>query len=898
MPNGSAEISQSDLTDKTNRVEAYARVALTADATAKAVKGEGLKVDDFKKVASQEQVQSVKASANPLFDIFNSLKPDQLEFTSNQATQVVEVGGKVFQVTLARESEQSNNYQVSLSQYAIDANNQLTTNPITKAPIGVSVARDAQGQVTTVTAEEQGIKVVSGQFLDRPHQVDAVLATVGKTRDAAGSIVDLPQKPTLQKAQLITAGTGSGKSGILASAALASNGGVFAVPSSLVSDMVDDAKKFTSVPPKTLKDKPAEQSVGDFLQANPCVVLSHDELLANAAEIKGRNVFVDEAHELTANKDKADKLKGLTSPNENNTILAVTATPNQELYDIMGKQIYDVSVFQAQNELKTVRPVVTSDVEALKADIADQALTQLLGRDSKVTDSMKGYNKDNPEANSKLSSEVRGMTFADDKATAQAIFDKLQVIQTDKALQQALNKAAGRGEGTDIAKELNSAHNKAISDSLKIDILCTIAVVTSTKKLDKEGEEKLRADTEKKLRAELRKDKNFDLDKKFTEAVRGLNDQHKGEVTKSLEEQKAKPGLEEYQKQTQQYFSTSLKDGPAKAAGELKQFTEKQPVAVLLTKDGSSKDDIEKAKAQIGKGLVMHIVSDGPLGTGFSNKDILNTVSVQTKDMGGGDAARRMQELGRPIRDDDGFAFVATVTDKDIPNDKRTPTAAQVFAKDAIDHYNNAMEKERSLELQKKVQELTKENQELKLEKEALQKQLDESQKAQKAMAKEAENQRDSIMAAQVDLVKDLGTILKDYSDKKPGDKLPGIIGETRAKHFNKEFEGLKTILNDYKNTKNDIKLGEFNEKADKLKDWCAQEQTKNAEKTGVSGLFQKIKDCITRYDRKTAQIEFTAMSAELKTIQDTMRNHQTTLASASAKVAVNNANRGSGQSL
>lgn len=77
---------------------------------------------------------------------------------------------------------------------------------------------------------------------------------------------------------------------------------------------------------------------------------------------------------------------------------------------------------------------------------------------------------------------------------------------------------------------------------------------------------------------------------------------------------------------------------------------------------GDIEDKYNAAKDLVSKGLVMHIVSSGPLGTGFRSKD--------------------------------NFAFVATVVNISLPKYQRNLTSEQVFSRYALARYNEQMREE------------------------------------------------------------------------------------------------------------------------------------------------------------------------------------------------------------
>lgn len=144
-----------------------------------------------------------------------------------------------------------------------------------------------------------------------------------------------------------------------------------------------------------------------------------------------------------------------------------------------------------------------------------------------------------------------------------------------------------------------------------------------------------------------------------------------------------------------------------------------------------------------------------------------------------------------------------------------------------------------------------------------------EKAQAEKAIEEAEKRQAEKVAEAQEKLVKNLELI--EFSDTT---NLSGTIGEKNAKHFIESREELRKTLQEYKDTKDIKKLGNFDEKVSTLEKWCNKEIEKNKTKEGVKGFFQKVGDLIKGYDREKAQTQLVGLKEELKTIKDNVKGH------------------------
>ena len=176
----------------------------------------------------------------------------QLSFDDKGRAEIaVEVYSNVFKVTIQKATDSTGAtiqgaYDVQLQKYFQDATDVVKLGPeFFKTPIRIN----KRGNLLVATDKETNTKIVRDQYIDYDHQVTAMLKTQGLEMDETGEIhpianISPPPPPPPYHPQLIVAGTGSGKSGIIATTAMVRGRGIFATQSELVGGMVRDVNDF------------------------------------------------------------------------------------------------------------------------------------------------------------------------------------------------------------------------------------------------------------------------------------------------------------------------------------------------------------------------------------------------------------------------------------------------------------------------------------------------------------------------------------------------------------------------------------------------------------------------------------------------------------------------------
>ncbi|KTD40880.1 DEAD/DEAH box helicase family protein [Legionella parisiensis] len=170
------------------------------------------------------------------------------------------------------------------------------------------------------------------------------------------------------------------------------------------------------------------------------------KIIAN--EIKDSMVLIDESHRHTFKPEDAELLKGIKA---RNSVLALTATPTSELYNLFtGNPLDDLSL-GAAIELGTIRPIKDEVAYVNEKSLTDQAVAHYFD-DYYLEEGMSGYvdpvelKKQIIEAESGIEDSIaqerainqalalnrircqRNMGFSDDKATREKLAEIYQKI--------------------------------------------------------------------------------------------------------------------------------------------------------------------------------------------------------------------------------------------------------------------------------------------------------------------------------------------------------------------------------------------------------------------------------------------------------------------------------------
>lgn len=545
------------------------------------------------------------------------------------------------------------------------------------------------------------MQLTSNIYMPKDHQMDAVLAL------GDGFSAD-------KNAQLIIAGTGTGKTGIGAVYAHAMGKAIIVVPEGLEKQAADDINDFigrgydsndykvkiltnSGISDEKHASYSTEQELKDTLEKNKFLVVNHTQLKSIVNQVRGKNLFIDEAHEITGTSEDIAIINQLK---ENNKIVGVTATPSSMTYEALGQPATVISLPFAQQKLNAVREVVTTDeIVGEKANtnnadaVATKAVELSVKNDWKVKEEKSAHGAD-----------VQGMIFTDNPEVTSLISHKLE---------------RELSEGTEIGIKMQQAQKQHIADSMNADLINLLNfkrqegnLVTVDKKVSEKGLQKLARDGA--LAEHLNTNQIFK--RSLDELPRG-DDQ---ELQKEIQERMRRAfGGDLDSEALKPYFSELQSAVIVMAKSNALRAIEKQDVdpakfgakySVSLNEAGSqegasyvSKDD---AQILVKKGLTERVVSEGALGTGYSNPNILSTILTQTAELKSGDTAKQNQQAGRPIRDKDGKAFVGTVTAANVEHQRQTASSIYSLS-DCITGYDRGLQVERELsEVKLKQREL------------------------------------------------------------------------------------------------------------------------------------------------------------------------------------------------
>ena len=515
------------------KAQAYAKLACAINAVNKALRDKyyvGAK--RFEKYYQTEiikkrlKIAKVEEGENKdVWSIFNALLQRenirQLSFNDKGRAEIaVEVYSNVFKVTIQKATDSTGAtiqgaYDVQLQKYFQDATDVVKLGPeFFKTPIRIN----KRGNLLVATDKETNTKIVRDQYIDYDHQVTAMLKTQGLEMDETGEIhpianISPPPPPPPYHPQLIVAGTGSGKSGIIATTAMVRGRGIFATQPELVGGMVRDVNDFVKKEdgspiavglPSEDPDNPgqplSEEYVAKFLDDHPYVAMSHDQLILYSGILKDQNIFIDEVHSVVPKsyeRDYEEKMAVLNSIVSNNRVIGTTATPTNQVIDLLGtpnpfpppskKPIYELTLEEAQKVLKTVREikVYPEELPIEEDQLANEAVKKLLTRHAELTKEMRGYDYKDKAKNTRLSSCTQGLVFTDDAQTAREIHNLLSGLKDNNKLCGTLNSEASRqrsAEEADVYKEMTETQRKIIESNIKIDIIVNLGVSTKTRK--------------------------------------------------------------------------------------------------------------------------------------------------------------------------------------------------------------------------------------------------------------------------------------------------------------------------------------------------------------------------------------------------------------------------------
>ncbi|CAL7962838.1 hypothetical protein GAMM_40067 [Gammaproteobacteria bacterium] len=735
-----------------DRARSYAELAYAMNGTDLAFRQRSVSPMLFrkyhKKIQDENPVEGTPIDMWTVFNIVFQKRREKLKFDEyGEATVAVDVNGKILQVHLREVKDRPGEYDVQLQRFYEETTVvEVPTlgKPKKKSTTEIKLSEPFTGVIRIqrkktkekddlfVAIDPQtGLKIVKGQRVDRNYQAKAALATVGMTMDEKTGkimpIIDTEGQPVPVKyPQLIVAGTGAGKSGMLFTSAMIHGRGIFTTiggNTTLVDEMVDEANKFIKTEDgkgnavEKFPDKLGLEEAAEYLKQHPYVVMSHDQLILYAPILKEQHIFIDEAHSIVPRSfDQSVEAERrrvvLKEIVDNNMVLGVTATPTIQLEELLGKRICDITLYEAQNTLKTVRQVDVEDRLVKKEDLVKAAVSKLLTRSTEVLSGMKGCSAD-PTKNTILGSQTQGIIFTDDPATAKKIHDLLISLSLDPKKSEnaefltALNKEASRnraGSGnkhtkslakkSDVYREATDAQHKMIEYSVKIDIITNLAGVTSNKeKLQEYLRDRNFAMLDKIYARAKERHQKLMLDPK--ERIQEFHRRMVLEVGKD-KETKDNPTVNEYYRLVEEYFrlsmlpttlvNTKLLENVTRALGRM------SAISTLLINPKDKKEEAE-AKFLLDKKLTLYVVSSGSLSVGYSNKDIMNEVMVQEHSIfenlcnDQNPAMTNTQKAGRDVRDEKRRSIETMLINDEIPVGERNLTLGQIFDKNATQIY-------------------------------------------------------------------------------------------------------------------------------------------------------------------------------------------------------------------
>jgi|GEM_PF-5569533 len=720
MPN----LSSLQLDYLRNRLTAYCDLSLAIATTSDILNGHAVADQALREAVKEKLIDGGKAEN--IWDVYHSIHDiasdkandadtffkesifdEKTGVKYERANVAVEFNGKILNAEVDREVENHNHIRIKLASYELSSEGVLESIPFNTKHISITRDGDAlsanltYGMTPEFIAKHFGspdYKLEVARNIHSPHkyQTEVLQKLVGVKKEGVKYVVE---QNKISSAQLITAGTGTGKTAVLAGYAKAMGSGIIAVPESLVSDMVRDSAGFVGQKPSIFSNEEFSAIISsplrleDTLKRHPYIVLSHEQLLAAAPLLKNQIILADEGHELTMGRENANKTNALKKILDNNRTIVVTATPTAELYNLVGNEVVDIPLYMAQNKIKSVRCVDTQDVVVgtkgqnnIEA-IVKETLYQMLGRKAEASATNKSHidksaikeqeivgdtaNKIAACRNIVLAIKSQGIVFSDNPVISERLLQEIEALSPGRqtpallAVQERIAHESG-GQFVDIRTELVSAHKRNIANAIN-----TVAMHELNPNLNL-----------KKLQRLARNDSSFsDEQTAITNALQKMGDEKAASNIESIKEKYT--NLAENPNMAGFYelviFATqriSKKDGLIKPEEiDLEKICAK--TAIRLPKNADI-PEIENAKLMLNSGIAQQLISDGPLGTGYSNTNILSTVITETCAYQPGDAMKRVQMLGRSIRAHDLVAMGSIVSDTNLAQNDRNPITAAI----------------------------------------------------------------------------------------------------------------------------------------------------------------------------------------------------------------------------
>ncbi len=187
---------------------------------------------------------------------------------------------------------------------------------------------------------------------------------------------------THDKEQLLVYATGTGKSFVIVTPAIAQGEGIYVVPDATMAKQLKDDIKFLD---EDLKEGDIRTSLSaskgqeaEHLDAKH-LIITKDDLERFTPHLQDKTLYLDEAHLIAP-----DTINQLLE--QDNTVLAVTATPTRELNEIFGEAIAEINMNFALEELKAFRKIETDlIIHAADSNVEDRVLDLLADYYGKVT---------------------------------------------------------------------------------------------------------------------------------------------------------------------------------------------------------------------------------------------------------------------------------------------------------------------------------------------------------------------------------------------------------------------------------------------------------------------------------------------------------------------------------
>ncbi|KTC73440.1 Type III restriction enzyme, res subunit [Legionella bozemanae] len=358
-----------------------------------------------------------------------------------------------------------------------------------------------------------------------------------------------------------------------------------------------------------------------------------------ASEINDSMVLIDESHKHTFKPEDAEILKGIK---ERNSVLALTATPTSELYELFkGDPLDDLSL-GAAIELGTIRPIKPELAYLEEGDLVDQAVVHYFD-DYYLEEGMIGYvdplelKKQIIKAETGIEDSVaqerainqalalnrircqRNMSFSDDKETREELAEIYQKIANGdrETIEKYQGDVAKLRQKSECDARLKLARKFGAVDEVEFRKTVALPVVNLKQDIDKEQQKDIQRAINSFALALVFNEKQPDIaEKDRTHKFDNYLTEYDQHIVKYKKEVLPEP------------YATKLKTAEVKSREDLKEALEKLGVPISNLPE-AQREAITKLILDRAEAIVTKIKGSEPISEVITGAPQPNLVALQ-----------------------------------------------------------------------------------------------------------------------------------------------------------------------------------------------------------------------------------------------------------------------------